>query len=232
MKYKPLVLVVEDDTPIRRFMVAGLSTQDYRVIDVESAASGVSQAASHAPDIIILDLGLPDRDGIDVIRELRVWTQAPIIVVSARGQERSKVEALDAGADDYLTKPFGVAELLARIRVALRHLARSSLGMSESAEFRAGDLLVNLNNREVTMRGEKVHLTPTEYRIVTVLVRYAGKVVTHQLLLTEVWGPESSSETQYVRVFMANLRRKLEPDPARPRYLLTEAGVGYRLMDE
>jgi len=213
-------------------MKTALQSQSYRVIEVDRAASGLSQAASHTPDVILLDLGLPDRDGIDVIGELRAWTHAPIIVVSARGQERSKVEALDAGADDYLTKPFGVAELLARTRVALRHLARSSPGASEAGEFQVGDLVVDRNKREVRIAGERVHLTPTEYKIVSTLVHHAGRVVTHQLLLTEVWGPARASETQYLRVFMANLRRKLEPDPARPRYLLTEVGVGYRLLDE
>ncbi len=230
--YSPLALVVEDDPPIRRFIVAGLTSQGFRVVDVDRAKSAVSHAASHVPDVIVLDLGLPDRDGIEVIRELRAWTQTPIIVVSARGQERVKVDALDSGADDYLTKPFGVAELLARVRVALRHVARSSDGTNETGEFRVGDLVVDLNARSVTLSGRPVHLTPTEYRLVTVLVRHAGKVVTHQKLLSEVWGPGLTDETQYVRVFMANLRRKMEPDPARPRYLLTEVGVGYRLKDE
>ena len=232
MEYRPLILVVEDDPPIRKFMATALQSQRYRVIDVDRAASGLSQVASHTPDVILLDLGLPDRDGIDVIGELRSWTHAPVIVVSARGQERTKVEALDAGADDYLTKPFGVAELLARVRVALRHVARASSCASEEAEFQVGDLVVDRNRREVRIGGERVHLTPTEYKIVSTLVRHAGRVVTHQLLLTEVWGPARASETQYLRVFMANLRRKLEPNPARPRYLLTEVGVGYRLLDE
>jgi two-component system, OmpR family, KDP operon response regulator KdpE len=232
MSYVPLILVVEDDRPIRRFIVAGLRSQGYRVIDVDRATSALSQAASHAPDIVILDLGLPDGDGLDVIAELRQWTEKPIIVVSARGQERSKVEALDSGADDYLTKPFGVSELLARVRVALRHLSRTAEGPPEAAEFRVGDLAVDLHTRIVTLANEPVHLTPIEYRIIAVLVRNAGKVVTHRMLLSEVWGPGRTDERQYVRVFMANLRRKLEPNPARPRFLITEAGVGYRLMDE
>ena len=232
MPYQPLILVIEDDERIRRFIVAGLSSQSYRVIEADRAASGLSLAGSHAPDIILLDLGLPDRDGVEIIRALRAWTQTPIIVVSARGHERSKVVALDAGADDYLTKPFGVAELLARVRVALRHVATKGTPLPESGEFRVGELVVNLAERTVLVGGEPVHLTRTEYRIMTILVRHAGKVVTHQHLLTEVWGPGRSEETQYVRVFMATLRRKLEPDPARPRYLLTEVGVGYRLLDE
>lgn len=232
MAYRPLVLVVEDDAPIRRFIVAGLTTQEYRVIDIDRAASALSLAASHVPDVVILDLGLPDRDGLEVIVQLREWARTPIIVVSARGHERSKVEALDAGADDYLTKPFGVAELLARVRVALRHLERGKAEPTDTGLFEVGDLVVNLQTRTVTVDGDDVHLTPTEYRIIAVLVRNAGKVVTHQMLLSEVWGPARSAETQYLRVFMANLRRKLEPDPARPRYLLTEVGVGYRLLDE
>ncbi|TVQ26605.1 MAG: response regulator [Spirochaetaceae bacterium] len=232
MPYQPLILVIEDDERIRRFIVAGLSSQSYRVIEADRAESGLSLAGSHAPDVILLDLGLPDRDGVDLIRALRAWTQIPIIVVSARGHERSKVVALDAGADDYLTKPFGVAELLARVRVALRHVATKGSPLPESGEFRVGELVVNLVERTVLVGGEPVHLTRTEYRIMTILVRHAGKVVTHQHLLTEVWGPGRSAETQYVRVFMATLRRKLEPDPARPRYLLTEVGVGYRLLDE
>ena len=232
MRYKPLILVVEDDPPIRKFIAAGLSSQQYRLIEVDRATGALSQTASHVPDVIILDLGLPDRDGVEVIAELRSWSRIPIIVVSARGQERSKVEALDAGADDYLTKPFGVAELLARVRVALRHIADKTADMPDTGEFRIGDLVVNLNSRIVTIGDREVHLTPTEYRLLTVLIRHAGRVVTHDLLLTEVWGPARSEETQYVRVFMANLRRKLEPDPARPRYLLTEVGVGYRLLDE
>ncbi|MCK4516231.1 MAG: winged helix-turn-helix domain-containing protein [Spirochaetaceae bacterium] len=182
--------------------------------------------------MIILDLGLPDRDGVEVIGELRSWSQVPIIVVSARGLERSKVEALDSGADDYLTKPFGVGELLARVRVALRHVIRRGATGQPQAEFSVGELHVDLNAHRVTISGEDVHLTPTEYRLVVTLIKYAGKVVTHHILLTEVWGPGRSQETQYLRVFVANLRRKLEPNPARPRYLLTEIGVGYRLLDE
>ena len=232
MEYQPLVLVVEDDPPIQRFITAGLQSQGYRVVATDRASQGLSLAASHVPDIVILDLGLPDRDGAELIGELRSWSEAPIIVVSARGMERSKVDALDSGADDYLTKPFGVGELLARVRVALRHLARNGAAIQQQGEFSVGELHVDLNAHRVAVGGDDVHLTPTEYRIVATLVKNAGRVVTHSVLLSEVWGPGRSSETQYLRVFVANLRRKIEPNPARPRYLLTEVGVGYRLLDE
>lgn len=232
MEYQPLILLVEDDPPIQRFIEAGLKSQGYRVVVADRAAQGLSLAASHVPDIVVLDLGLPDRDGAELIGELRSWSEVPIIVVSARGMERSKVEALDSGADDYLTKPFGVGELLARVRVALRHLARRGANVPQEAEFTVGELRIDLNAHRVEVAGEEVHLTPTEYRLVAVLVKHAGRVVTHSVLLSEVWGPGRTSENQYLRVFVANLRRKLEPDPARPRYLLTEVGVGYRLLDE
>jgi len=232
MEYSPLILVVEDDPPISRFISAGLKSQGYRVLAAATATQGLSLAASHVPDVVILDLGLPDRDGSELIGELRSWLDSPIVVVSARGRERSKVEALDSGADDYLTKPFGVGELLARIRVALRHSTKHERGARLGGEFQVGDLRVDLDAHRVTMAGELVHLTPTEFRLVVTLVKYAGRVVTHTVLLGEVWGPGRTSETQYLRVFVANLRRKLEPDPARPRYLLTEVGVGYRLLDE
>ena len=233
MKCKSLILVVEDDPPIRKFLRASLQTQGYRILEVDKGRDAVSQTASHVPDMIILDLGLPDMDGLNVIQELRQWYSAPIIVVSARGQERAKVEALDAGADDYLTKPFGVGELLARIRVAFRHsVAAHKSENSQVSELNIGSMRVNLSNRQVTIDGEDVHLTPTEYRLVTLLAKNAGKVLTHKTLLRDVWGPGSITETQYLRVFMANLRRKLEADPAQPRYLMTEIGVGYRLVDE
>jgi len=233
VKCKSLILVVEDDPPIRKFLRASLQTQGYRILEVDKGRDAVSQTASHVPDMIILDLGLPDMDGLNVIQELRQWYSAPIIVVSARGQERAKVEALDAGADDYLTKPFGVGELLARIRVAFRHsVAANNSDNSQVSELNIGSMRVNLSNRQVTIDGEDVHLTPTEYRLVTLLAKNAGKVLTHKTLLRDVWGPGSITETQYLRVFMANLRRKLEADPAQPRYLMTEIGVGYRLVDE
>jgi two-component system KDP operon response regulator KdpE len=228
---KPRILVIEDDAPIRKFLRIMLESHDFDVSEAETAATGIGHAVSEPPDAIVLDLGLPDEDGLRVIQRLREWSQIPIIVLSARGRESDKVAALDAGADDYLTKPFGAGELLARLRVALRHAAR--LGTTADASiFQLRELVVDLGRREVTLGGESIRLTPTEYRLLVVLIRNAGKVVTHRQLLKEVWGPDSVSENQYLRVYMGQLRRKLEPDPARPRFLKTEPGVGYRLVDE
>jgi two-component system KDP operon response regulator KdpE len=227
----PLVLVVEDEPQMRRFLRPALEGQGYRVIEAVTAKEAIVQASSHAPDCVLLDLGLPDGEGIEVARRIREWSAMPIIVVSARGQESDKVAALDAGADDYLTKPFGTGELLARLRVAERHMARFR---EEAAEpvFEASGLRVDLARREVWRGGEEVRLTPLEYKLLTTLVRYAGKVVTHRQLLKEVWGPSAVNETQYLRVYMAQLRHKLEQDPARPTLLVTETGVGYRLRAE
>jgi two-component system KDP operon response regulator KdpE len=224
----PLLLLVEDELPIRRFLRAALTGEGYRLAEADSARQAVRLATQQPPDLVILDLGLPDGDGLEVLRGLREWLHAPVIVLSARDQERQKVEALDAGADDYLTKPFGTGELLARIRVALRHAARAGPDQ-ESATFTRGDLTVDLAARRVFARGGEVHLTPLEYKLLATLVRHAGKVLTHRFLLREVWGPGRAQETHYLRVFMAGLRRKLEADPAQPRHLLTEQGVGYRL---
>jgi two-component system KDP operon response regulator KdpE len=228
---EPLVLVVEDEPQVMRFLRVTLPAHGYRVVEAATAAQALVEASTRGPDLVLLDLGLPDLDGVEVTRRLREWSAVPILVVSARGQERDKVEALDAGADDYLTKPFGSEELLARMRVALRHAARVK-GEGGDAVFEAGDLRVDLGARVVRRRGEEVRLTRTEYRLLAVLVQNAGKVVTHRQLLREVWGPGSSSETHYLRVYMAQLRHKLEDDPAQPRYLLTETGVGYRLRSE
>jgi two-component system KDP operon response regulator KdpE len=229
----PLILMIEDEPPIRRFLRASLSCEGYRLAEAETGQQGLSMAATQPPDLVILDLGLPDMDGLQIIAALRRWSQMPIIILSARGQEKDKVMALDQGADDYLSKPFGMDELLARIRVALRHQARIS-GQSAGAatRFSVGDLTVDLEARRVFMRGQEIHLTPIEYRLLTTFVQHAGKVLTHRFLLKEVWGPGHSEETHYLRVFTANLRRKLEADSARPRYLLTEQGVGYRLAAE
>jgi len=227
----PAVVVVEDEPQIRRFLRAALGGQGYRVYEASTGADGLVEVASRQPDVVILDLGLPDMDGLDVIRKVREWSAVPVVVLSARGQEADKVAALDAGADDYLSKPFGVDELMARMRVALRHRARVSDGALESA-FDVGDLHVDLAARRVTVRGAQVHLTPIEYRLLVALVHHAGKVITHRQLLSEVWGPNATEQAHYLRVYMAHLRRKLEADPARPRYLLTEAGVGYRLAAE
>jgi two-component system KDP operon response regulator KdpE len=227
----PLILLIEDEPQMRRFLRTALTANDYRLVEAGTAKDGLAQAAARNPDVILLDLGLPDRDGIDVARELREWSGTPIIVLSARGREADKVAALDVGADDYLTKPFGVDELLARIRVALRHAALRA-GAAPEPVFEAGGLRVDLVARRVWARGEEVHLTPTEYKLLTTLVRHAGKVLTHRQLLQEVWGTTYVNQSHYVRVYMAQLRQKIEADPARPRLLRTEPGLGYRLMDE
>jgi two-component system KDP operon response regulator KdpE len=224
----PIVVLIEDEPQIRRFLRATLSGQGYRLFEAATGADGLVEVGSRQPDVVIVDLGLPDMDGVAVIRRLREWTAVPIIVLSARGQERDKVTALDAGADDYVSKPFGASELLARIRVALRHTAGASHEGDEAA-FKVGDLQVDRLRRHVALGGTEVRLTPTEYKLLTTLIRHAGKVVTHQQLLREVWGPAHTDQAHYVRIYMAHLRHKLEAEPARPRYLLTEPGVGYRL---
>ena len=227
----PLVLIVEDEPQVRRFLRPALEGQGYRVIEATTASEGLMQASSFNPDLLLLDLGLPDGDGVDVARRIREWSAVPIVVISARGQETDKVAALDAGADDYLTKPFGMAELLARLRVARRHVDRLGDAEAMEAVFEREGLRVDLAKRQVTREGGEVHLTPLEYKLLATLVRYAGRVVTHRQLLKEVWGPGSANETQYLRVYMAQLRHKIERDPARPTLLLTESGVGYRLRD-
>jgi two-component system KDP operon response regulator KdpE len=227
---EPVVLVVEDEPQMMRFLRATLPGQGYRMLEAANGQQALVEAATRAPDVVLLDLGLPDLDGIEVTRRLREWSATPIIVISARGRERDKVEALDAGADDYLTKPFGTGELLARIRVALRNAARTAGGAEPV--FQVAGLRVDLGARRVTLGEREVHLTRTEYRLLALLVKHAGKVVTHRQLLREVWGPGSVENSHYVRVYMGQLRRKLEDDPARPRYLVTETGVGYRLRAE
>jgi two-component system KDP operon response regulator KdpE len=224
----PVVVLVEDEPQIRRFLRATLTGQGYRLFEATTGAAGIIEVGSRQPDVVIIDLGLPDMDGVDVIRRLREWTVVPIIVLSARGQERDKVTALDAGADDYVSKPFGAGELLARIRVALRHTAGASHEADE-AVFKVGELHVDLLRRHVAVGATEVRLTPIEYKLLTTLIRHAGKVVTHQQLLREVWGPTHTDQAHYVRIYMAHLRHKLETEPARPRYFLTEPGVGYRL---
>jgi two-component system KDP operon response regulator KdpE len=227
----PVVLLVEDEPQMRRFLRAALEGNGYRLIESTTARDGLAQAAGRNPDAILLDLGLPDGDGIDVTRRIREWGTTPIVVISARGKEQDKIAALDAGADDYLTKPFGVGELLARLRVALRHATRSADGQATPV-FTVGDLTVDLVARRVRLGETEVHLTPTEYKLLVTLVRYAGRVVTHRQLLKEVWGPNAIEHTHYLRVYMTHLRHKVEHDPTRPRYLLTEPGVGYRLQAE
>jgi len=226
---EPLVLIVDDETPIRRFLRLSLAGEGYRVIEAGTAAEALEMIAGQRPDVVILDLGLPDRDGLDLTREVREWSGVPIVVLSAREKENDKVAALEAGADDYLTKPFGTGELIARLRVALRHAALAEVPAGE-AVFATGELKVDLARRLVFVGEREVRLTPIEYRLLAVLVKHAGKVLTHRQLLHEVWGPEYGDENHYVRVYVAQLRRKLEADPARPRYLRTEPGVGYRLV--
>lgn len=223
-----LILVIEDDPQIRRFLRTTLSEEGYGYLEANTAQDGLRQVGLQHPDLIILDLGLPDMDGLEVTRRLREWTSTPILVLSARNQERDKVNALDAGADDYLTKPFGTAELLARMRVALRHALREIQGTDEPV-FTSGDLRVDLAHRQVFVGETEVHLTPIEYKLLLLLVQYAGKVVTRKQLLHDVWGPSYTDEMHYLRVYMGQLRHKLEADPTRPRYLITEPGVGYRL---
>jgi two-component system, OmpR family, KDP operon response regulator KdpE len=227
---EPVVVLVEDEPQIRRFLRATLGSEGYRLFEVSTGADGLVEVAQRQPDVVVLDLGLPDMDGLEVIRRLREWSTVPIIVLSARGQERDKVGALDAGADDYVSKPFSAGELLARIRVALRHAAGAA--HEDGAAFKVGEVQVDLLRRHVLVSGVEVKLTPIEYKLLTTLVRHAGKVVTHQQLLREVWGPSHDDQAHYVRVYMAHLRHKLEVEPARPRYLLTEPGVGYHLAAE
>jgi two-component system KDP operon response regulator KdpE len=227
----PLILVIEDDSQMRRFLRAVLTNEGYHLIEATTAQEGIKQVGLRHPDLIILDLGLPDRDGLEVTRDLREWTTTPIIVLTARSQENDKVAALDIGADDYLTKPFGTNELLARLRVALRHAIRAVQGSDEPA-FTAGDLRVDLVYRKVFIGEKEIHLTPIEYQLLLMLIQYAGKVVTHRQLLHDVWGPAYVDESHYLRIYMRQLRHKLEADPTRPRYLITEPGVGYRLKTE
>jgi two-component system KDP operon response regulator KdpE len=226
----PLVLVVEDEPQMRRFLRATLSGHGYRLAEAATTAEASLIATSHNPALVLLDLGLPDGDGIELTRKLREWTQVPIIVISARGREDDKVNALDAGADDYLTKPFGVGELLARMRVALRHAQRGDAGPSPPS-LELGPLRIDFARREVTRAGKPVHLTPTEYELLTLLARNLGKVLTHRQILKHVWGPSHIEHTHYVRVHMAELRKKIEAEPARPKLIVTEPGVGYRLRD-
>jgi len=223
-----VVLIVDDEVQIRRFLRITLEANGYHVHEAKTAQEGLLEAATLRPDVLILDLGLPDEDGQVVIRRLREWSHMPIIVLSARNADTEKIAALDAGADDYLSKPFSVGELLARMRVAQRHAQPAP----ETAIFKVGDLSVDLGRRAVTLAGEAVKLTPTEYGLLRLLIQHAGKVLTHRQILREVWGPEYVDETHYLRVYMAQLRQKLELDPARPRILLTDPGIGYRLAVE
>jgi two-component system KDP operon response regulator KdpE len=225
---KGLILLVEDEPQMRRFLRVVLKGHGYNLVEATTGEEGLTQAATRNPDVVLLDLGLPDMDGLEVTERLREWSETPIIVVSAREQEMDKIKALDAGADDYLTKPFGAGELLARIRVAMRHRAVQKSGREESV-FSVDNLKVDLVKRQVFVSEKEVHLTPIEYKLLVMLIKNAGKVVTHSQILKEVWGPPYVRETQYLRVYMTQLRHKLEADPAQPRFLINEPGVGYRL---
>lgn len=220
------ILVIDDEEPIRRFLTASLETGEYQVIEAANGQIGIHAAVMHNPKLILLDLGLPDIDGLELTKEIRTWSQIPIIILSARGQESDKIKALDYGADDYITKPFSIGELLARIRVALRntsHLREESLPV-----FDNGTIRVNFTTREVFREDTLVHLTPTEYKLLTVLTQSAGRVITHTQLLTKVWGEQQAEELHYLRIYMKQLRHKLEKDPARPAFFTTEPGIGYR----
>lgn len=224
----PTIIVIEDDPQMRRFLRTSLGSHGFQVFEADTGKRGLIEAGTRKPDVVILDLGLPDMDGVEVIKALRQWTLLPIIILSARSTEQHKIEALDAGADDYLTKPFGIGELLARIRVALRHAATSP-DQQPAELFEAGDIKVDLLKRLVFVGEREVHLTPIEFRLLSVLVKNAGKVLTHRQLLKDVWGPGYAENAHYLRIYMSQLRHKLEADPTQPRYLTTESGVGYRL---
>jgi two-component system KDP operon response regulator KdpE len=224
----PLVLLVEDEPEMRRFIRASLTAHGYRLVEAVTGKEGTTLAASHNPELVLLDLGLPDEDGLAVTARLRAWSKVPIVVLSARGKEEDKVKALDAGADDYLTKPFGVNELLARMRVALRHARKEA----SEPTLKFGDVELDLNARVVRRAGTELHLTPIEYRLFAYLAQNAGKVLTHRQILHEVWGPGSAHQTHYVRVHLAELRKKIETEPSRPKLVVTEPGVGYRLKAE
>lgn len=224
---KPKLLVIDDELAIRRFLKASINPEEYDFAEAENGATGIRLAATESPDLILLDLGLPDIDGVEVTKRIREWSQTPIIILSARGDEMNKVEALDAGANDYLTKPFGLAELFARIRAALR-LSRMTV---EDPIVALGDLTIDLAGHRVQKAGQDIHLTKTEFRLLALLAKNLGKVLTHKQLLTEVWGPEYSDELHYLRVYTQQIRVKIEDDPAQPRFLITETGIGYRLKD-
>ena len=233
MNIREKILVVEDEKNISHFISAVLNTNGYEAMQARSGEEALSMISSHCPDLIILDLGLPDMDGMEILRSLRSWSSLPVVVVSARSHERDKVSALDLGADDYLTKPFGTDELLARVRTAIRH-TRTSSGNDEIAKrgtYTVGDLVVDFNKHQALVRGQNVRLTLSEFRIVALLAKYAGKVLTYDFIIKELWGPRASGDNQILRVNMANIRRKIEENPAEPRYLFTEVGVGYRMAE-
>ena len=228
---KPLILVVEDDAPIRNLITTTLKTQDYKYIAAATASEALQQATIHAPDVMLLDLGLPDLDGIEVIRRIRSWSAMPIIVISARSEDSDKIEALDSGADDYLTKPFSVEELLARLRVTFRRISMLQNAAGGSV-FSNGDLQIDFAAGCATLKGQELHLTPIEYKLLCLLAHNADKVLTHQFILHEIWGTATKSDLASLRVFMGTLRKKIESDPAHPRYIQTHVGIGYRLVTQ
>lgn len=234
MTIKDKVLIIEDERRISNFIATILEANGYDALTASSGVGARSMISSHCPDLIILDLGLPDMDGLDILREVRSWSSLPIIVVSARTHEHDKVEALDLGADDYVEKPFGTNELLARIRTALRHTRTQvgNEGIAQSGKFTAGGLTIDYDKHHVLVDGEDVHLTLNEFKIVALLGKYAGKVLTYDYMIREIWGPKAKAENQILRVNMANIRRKIEKNPAEPEYIFTEIGVGYRMRDE
>jgi two-component system KDP operon response regulator KdpE len=226
---QPLILIIEDEESLRRFLIPTLSGHQYQVLSAATAHEGLAMARTHNPDLVLLDLGLPDQDGMAVLKDIRSWSRKPVVILSARNQERDKVLALDQGADDYLAKPFGAGELLARIRVALRHTLRAEV---PEPIVSCGGLRIDLERREISLDGQSVKLTALEYRLLEALVRRQGKVATHSQLLAEVWGPGGEGNTHYLRIYMAMLRKKLEADPTRPKHFITEPNVGYRLILE
>ncbi|MDD2761818.1 MAG: response regulator [Methylomonas sp.] len=227
-KTVPVIIVVEDEPAIRKFLRTGLKFEGFSVFEADTGKRGIIEAGVRKADLMVLDLGLPDMDGIEVIKAIRKWSMMPIIVLSARNQEQHKIDALDLGADDYLTKPFGIGELTARIRVALRHANRTDGSISGDV-LEADGLKVDLDKRVVSVDGREISLTPIQYRLLAALVKHAGRVMTHRQILKEVWGPSNQENVHYLRIYMSQLRQKIESDPAQPRFLMTESGVGYRL---
>lgn len=232
MNTKLSILIIEDEKNICDFIATALINQNYKVFKSYSGKDGLSQITSRCPEILLLDLGLPDMDGMDIIRQVRAWSSMPIIVISARTQENDKVAALDLGADDYITKPFGTSELLARIRTAVRHISHiNGFGSAESHIFSAKGLIIDFDKRRITVNGEEIHLTQVEYKIVSLLANHSGKVITYDTLISHVWGPYADDNNRILRVNMANIRRKMEKNPAQPQYIFTEIGIGYRMVD-
>ncbi len=232
MSNKGLILIVEDEVSICNFIATTLKTKEYKVVKSGTGKEAISLITSYCPDVVLLDLGLPDMDGIDVIKEIRNWSSIPIIVISARHDEEDKVEALDSGADDYLTKPFGSSELLARIRTAMRHSLKTTLSTKEQNIYHVNGLKINFEKRSITLENKEIHLTQIEYKLITLLAKNAGKVLTYDYMLTNIWGPYAVKDNQILRVNMANIRRKIESNPADPKYIFTEVGVGYRMVED